>query len=388
MLLRDGPAGNAMIIGVTRESVQRNVINDLCDVLGVPPVSSKTNEMEVFGRRLYIIGANDESAVRRIQGSTLALAYVDEIAVIPQPFFRMLLSRLSKPGAQLLGTCNPEGPHHWLKTDFIDRADSLNLRYWQFELDDNPSLDEDYKSSLKREYSGHWYARYILGQWAVAQGLVYSGVTDEHIYAEPLTNPRYCICGIDYGITNPTAAVLVDISPNLWPQLGVRKEYYYDSKEQARAKTDAELADDLLAFVRHENLQALYIDPSAASLKLELKARDLPVIDAVNDVLHGIKIVDKFITHQNLVFHSSCKNLIKELHSYSWDPKAADRGVDKPMKVADHAVDALRYCLASHFPDGEILEPYANVSIDQLRQEAYGFGDPLSSMHGFGAGYR
>lgn len=377
-----------MIIGVTRESVQRNIINDLCDILGAGIVSSKTNEMTVFGRKLYIIGANDESAVRRIQGSTLALAYVDEIAVVPQPFVRMLLSRLSKPGAQLLATCNPEGPHHWLKTDFIDRAKELGLAYWQFELDDNPSLGEKYKEALKREYTGHWYARFILGQWAVAQGLVYDCLTDDNIYTETTQNPEYYIGGIDYGITNPTAAVMIGVEPRAWPQLCVEKEYYFSAGEESRQKTDAELADDLHAFFSTRNMRAIYIDPSAASLKLELQRRNMPMVSAKNDVLEGIKVVSKFISQKNLLIHSDCKNLIKELHSYSWDPKAANRGIDKVLKTHDHISDSTRYALYSHFTDGEILHPSDNLSIEEIRRQAYG-GSGIDSLYsGTGASYR
>jgi PBSX family phage terminase large subunit len=140
-----------MIVGVSRESIQRNVISELCDLIGADIPSSKSTEVKILGRRVYLVGAHDEGAVRRIQGSTLAIAYVDEATCIPQPFWRMLLSRLSLAGAQLLATCNPEGPAHWLKKEFLDKSEQLNIQSWRFELDDNPVLGKDFKDSLKKE---------------------------------------------------------------------------------------------------------------------------------------------------------------------------------------------------------------------------------------------
>ncbi len=145
-IMKNGPPGDGMIIGVNRETVQRNVLGELYKFLGFKEPASKSTEDKLYGHRVYFVGAPDESSVRRIQGSTLAFAYVDEAANIPEPLWRMLQSRLRVPGAQLLATCNPEGPAHWLKKDFIDRSHELDLKYWNFLLDDNPYLTEKYKS--------------------------------------------------------------------------------------------------------------------------------------------------------------------------------------------------------------------------------------------------
>ena len=334
-LLKSGPKGDVMIVGVNRESIQRNVLNLLFNLLGGAPPSSKTNSTKIYGRNVYFVGAHDESAVRAIQGSTLALAYVDEITCIPAPFWKMLCSRLSIPGAKLIGTTNPEGPSHWFKREFLDRPD-LDLISWNFTLDDNPSLDENYKANLKKEYTGMWYKRYILGEWAVAHGLIYDSFDELNLYEDPQNEPNYYIVGIDYGTSNATAAVLCAINPTKWPQIRIVDEYYYDSVVKGRSKTDAELSDDIYRFVEYKNVRAVYVDPSAASLKLELRNRNLPVLDANNDVLEGIKITSKFIAGKNLVVHKSCRTLIDVIQSYSWCPKSADRGIDKPLKEREH----------------------------------------------------
>ncbi len=376
-LIKNGPQGAVMIIGVNRESIQRNVLIELYRFLGFSPPSGKTNEANLYGRNIYFVGAHDESAVRRIQGATLAIAYVDEATCIPQPFWKMLLSRLSVQGAQLLATCNPEGPRHWLKVDFLDRSSDLSIASWNFTLDDNPSLDESFKENLKKEYTGMWFKRYILGEWAVAHGLIYDSYDHDNLYEHPQSNANYYILGIDYGTSNATAAVLCAISPNKWPQIRVEEEYYYDSVKKGRSKTDAELADDLYDFVKLKNISAVYVDPSAASLKIELRNKNLPVLDAKNDILPGIKITSKFVANKNIVIQKGCTNLIECIQSYCWCPKAADRGEDVPLKKKEHILDALRYACYSAFPEGEFSHPDENLTIDQLRRKMYGEPDLL-----------
>ena len=245
-LLKNGPKGDCMIIGVNRSSIQRNVLIELYQLIGFSPPSSKSTEAQLFGRNVYFVGAHDESAVRNIQGSTLALAYVDEAACIPSPFWRMLQSRLSIKGAQLLATCNPEGPAHWLKKDFLDRSNELDIASWTFLLEDNPSLDKKYIEALKLEYNGMWYKRYILGKWAVAHGLIFDSFDHDNIYSNDYNDSNYYVVGIDYGTSNATAAVLCAIDINQFPQIRIEDEYYYDSEKKGRSKTDAELADDIM----------------------------------------------------------------------------------------------------------------------------------------------
>jgi PBSX family phage terminase large subunit len=333
--LKDGPPGDAMIIGVNRTSIQRNILVHLYNKLGFPCPTEKASKDQLYGRNVWFVGAPDVSAVSTIQGSTLALAYVDEATNIPEVFWKMLESRLSVKGAKLLATCNPDGPAHWLKKEYLDKP-GLDLVSWSFNLDDNPSLDEGFKQQIKASYTGLWYNRYILGEWALAHGAIYDNYDHNNEYERPGCNPNYYICGIDYGTTNATAAVLCAVSPRSYPQIRVEAEYYYDSARRGRSKTDQELVRDIKDFVGYKNVSAIYVDPAAASLKIALRQADLPVLDANNDVLLGIKICSKFIGGKNIVIHRGCTTLREHLQSYAWDPKAADRGEDKPVKKNDH----------------------------------------------------
>lgn len=379
--LKYGPPGDAMILGVNRGSIDRNVLGLLYGTIGAPSPTPKTMQARLYGRRIDFVGCPDISAVATIKGATLALAYVDEITEIPEAVFRMLEGRLSVPGAKLIGTTNPDGPSHWFKKQFIDKKDDIDLVYWDFNLDDNPILEEEFKKGIKASYTGLWYNRYILGQWALASGAIYDSYDHDNTYSHPYQTPNYYIMGIDYGTTNATAAVLCGISPNKFPQIHVEEEFYYDSEKMGRSLTDFELVKKLKDFIGYKAIAAIYIDPAAASLKVAMQQADLPVIDAKNDVIPGIKITGKFISGKNLVIHSSCKTLKEQLQSYAWDPKSAARGEDAPIKKLDHLPDALRYALYSAFPRGEFNNPDENLSIDQLRRKVFHENDGYGYMN-------
>lgn len=385
--IKHGVPGDAMIIGVNRGTIHRNVLTTMFKTIGFPCPSPMSNKVSLYGRDIYFVGAPDVSAVTTIQGSTLAYAYVDEATCIPEPFWKMLETRLSVPGAQLFATCNPEGPAHWLKKEYLDRPQDHDIIHWQFNLDDNPILDEAYKNAIKSSFHGMWYERYILGNWALATGAIYDTYDKNNEYDQPYSNPNYYIVGVDYGTTNATAAVLCGITPNKWPQVHVESEYYYDSVKVGRAKTDAELVRDIKDFIGYKNVSVIYLDPAAASLKIALRQAELPVIDANNDVLPGIKTVGKFIAGKNIVIHKSCTTLKEHIQSYAWDPKAADRGEDKPIKKNDHILDALRYAIFTAFPQGEFNNPDENLTIDQLRRKVYQENDGYGFMNPQAAGY-
>jgi PBSX family phage terminase large subunit len=385
--LKHGVPGDAMIIGVNRGSIQRNVITTIYKMLGHPAPSPMCNKVTLYGRDVYFVGAPDVSAVTTIQGSTLAYAYIDEATVIPEAFWKMLETRLSVPGAQLFATCNPEGPSHWLKKDYIDRSSVHDICTWQFNLDDNPILDEAYKKAVRASFTGVFYQRYILGQWALASGAIFDAWDELNVFDKDYPAPNFYCAALDYGTVNPTSCHIAAISPNQWPQIRIEKEYYFDSAKYGRSKTDRELAIDIKNFVGYTSLTALYVDPAAASLKLELRNMDLPVIDANNDVLFGIKTMAQFIAGKNLVVRKSCTNLIEQIQSYAWDPKYADRGEDKPIKKNDHATDSCRYLIASCFKTGLHQHPDQNLTIDQLRAKVYGNDDYGFMNPGMAGGY-
>lgn len=386
--LREGPPGQAMIIGVSRDAIQRNVIIEICSLMGMPPPTPKSSQMNILGRTVHLVGANDERAQRRIQGSTLAVAYCDELTLLPQGFFKMLLSRLSVPGAQLFGTTNPDSPFHWLKTEFLSRTD-LDMEVFKFKLDDNPSLTQEYINNLKKEYSGLWFKRFILGEWVLAEGTVYDLFDEElHLIDNPPGPADYYSIGIDVGTTNPTVFTMVGYSRKYYPNVWLEREYYYDSKKVGRQKTDTEFAEDLKAFIGNNPVRCIYVDPSAASFKLECMRQGITgIINADNDVLNGIRFVSNLLSNGTFKVLRCCSNTIREFQTYRWDEKVSLRGEDKPIKEFDHCLDSLRYVLHTHFKavftsdeDHDMDRIYADVMGLQSELPSF-FRDDHNSLH-------
>ena len=369
--LQNGPDGIYVVCGKSERTILHNVIEPLQRLTnGIIRYNRGLGEFTLFGRKVYCIGANDERAEGKIRGSTFSGALVDEITILPESFFRMLLSRLSVEGAKLFGGTNPDSPYHWLKADFIDKlsGDPAQLCSFKFNLDDNPVLTESFKNSLKKEYSGLWYKRFILGEWVLAEGAIYDFFDRSiHVRKEPPTYAKYYLMGIDYGTSNPFAAVLLGFNDDHHPTIWVEKEYYWDSKEKGFQKTDAEYANDLRHHFEGYPIRLTYLDPSAQSFEVELRRQKWPVRQAKNDVIDGIRAVATYLSQGDLIICEGCKNLIKEFEGYVWDEKAVKRGEDKPIKSRDHALDALRYVIYSHYGLRSSLK-------ETTREESYNQG--------------
>lgn len=343
-------SGLVVIVGRSLQTIERNVLDPLQDESLFGPVARMIHHTRgattavVLGRTVHLIGAADARAEGRLRGLTACLAYVDEATLIPRGFWNQLLGRLSVPGARLMATTNPDNPGHWLRREFINRA-GLDLRSWQFTLDDNPALDPAYVTSLKQEYAGLWYRRFILGHWVMSEGAIYEAFNTElHVVRELPAMQRWLCDAIDYGTVNPFADLLIGLGQD--HRLYVAAEYRHDSRKTRRQLTDAEYS-----LARREWLAGLavspewtIVDPSASSF-IEQLHRDgvAGVTHADNAVADGIRTVSSLFAADRLRVHSSAVGLIEELPGYSWDDAAAEKGEDRPVKQDDHSVDALRY---------------------------------------------
>lgn len=348
-------------------------------------VVTGTGEAWVLGRRVYTVGANDERSQEKLRGLSLVGALVDEASTMPESFMNMLSTRMSQNGAKMWLSSNPEGPNHWLKTNYLDKArlhvtrdgeikrwpceqcghlqcvdgcggdGRQDLYRFSFQLGDNPTLSEKYKRNVAASLSGLHYRRWILGEWCLAEGVVYD-MFDEarHVIRGPVP-PLIAVpgVGIDVGITNPTSAIMLGIqaadpAAGTPQRLVLASEYRHDSKQAMAQKTDTELSRDIRAWIGERRPSWVAVDPAAASFKLQLFRDGMSnVMDAKHDVLPGIRLMSSLLGSGQLVIHESCKGLLKELPNYSWDAKAAERGEDKPAKIDDHSCDAARYALFS-----------------------------------------
>lgn len=379
--------GELVIVGKNKDSIYRNFFAPIENLPELAFISAQVRYRQgaatarILGRRVNVIGANDSKAESRIRGMTVVVAYVDEVTVIPEEFFKQMLARMSAPGAQLFGTTNPDAPMHWLKKNYLDRLDDLpDWRYFQFQLDDNPTLSEEYKTSLKREYTGLWYDRFILGKWVAAEGAIFKhldpDVGGRHVIrwedCPPLA--RVFGVGIDYGTTNPTSAIMLALTAEPSPRLVLLDEWKSEPSE-SHTLTDAEQSKRIRAFLaaphhqRHGRVDVPYVvvDPAAASLKLQLvqdKVRG--ITDADNSVQHGIQLVATLLETNQLLITDRCTGWIEEAPGYVWDPKETEKGHDAPVKADDHSLDAARYIITTTEP---LWRPYLQL-LDEEGQNA------------------
>ncbi|HWQ65240.1 MAG TPA: PBSX family phage terminase large subunit [Methanospirillum sp.] len=340
-----GP-GPFLMVGKTERTLMRNVLDPMIKILGQKSVVMNRYDGVLYvqvlgGKTLYLAGANDERSEGKIRGLTLAGAYCDEVTLYPESFFTMLLSRLSEPGSKLFATMNPDSPYHWMKTRYLDHAGEIGAAVWHFLLDDNKALDPEYVIALKREYTGLWFQRYILGLWVLAEGVVYPMWREDlHVKPTPPGDIPHKIISVDYGVNNPAVFLLMGRHIPTG-RIHVCKEFYHDSTTSSQW-TDSQLANELQTFMTRD-VRYVVCDPSATSFIVELRKRGIRVKEAINDVIPGIQEVSNLLSNDMLAVDPSCYNLKREFGAYVWDSKAQNRGEDKPVKAHDHCSDCLRY---------------------------------------------
>jgi PBSX family phage terminase large subunit len=340
---------NLGLSGKTIGALRRNVLTPLKRMLKTRGYQVKDHRADNYltisrnGKTnyFYIFGGKDESSQDLIQGITLAGMFFDEVALMPQSFVNQATARCSVDGSKLWFNCNPAGPYHWFKLEYLDQLIEKNMLHLHFTMDDNLSLSERVKERYKRMYSGVFFKRYILGLWVLAEGIIYDMFSDRHkvpTLERPYTQ-HYVSC--DYGTQNPTTFSLWGFFDGVWYKV---KEYYYDGRKNSKQKTDEEYYNDLVEFVGDIQIRKVIIDPSAASFIATIKKHGkFSVRKAKNDVIEGIRNMATALKDGKVKFNDCCKETFREFSSYTWDEKAANRGEDKPIKQNDHAMDADRY---------------------------------------------
>lgn len=393
--VRTGPAGTLLMVGKTERALRRNIIAPLVEILSDrrAHLNAGTGQLLLFGRVIELAGANDARSEDKIRGMTLAGAYVDEVSLLPEQFFAMLLSRLSVDGAQVFGTTNPDNPNHWLMRDHLSSpavwlkhdgtlerstdpdAIARDLARYSFNMRDNPSLSPGFVERLAATYVGLWRKRFIEGLWVLAEGAIFDTfdpepgspfiVNDAGLPRDPKSGAllihEWIVC-VDYGTTNAFVALLVGVGMD--DRLYVVREWRHDSRKAKRQMTDVDysaamhvwladldpMANDIPSELPGARDPArVIVDPSAASFIAQMYRDGQEknwwhgITGADNAVHDGIRSVSSLLGSGRLLIHESCEGLRGEMSGYVWDAKAAKLGVEQPMKVDDHGPDALRY---------------------------------------------
>lgn len=343
------------ICGKTISSLRRNITVSLVPLLKGLGFDCREKlsqnyieiSLEKKTNRFYLFGGRDESSASLIQGMTLGGVLLDEVALMPRSFVEQALARCSLSGSKFWFNCNPENPKHWFYEEWIKKAQEKNCLYLHFLMSDNPSLSKKVIRRYERLYSGAFYERFVLGRWVAVDGLVYADAANGKYIEEPpvrFFEQYYVSC--DYGTVNPMSMGLWGLCGGVWYRI---REYYYSSRLEGKQLTDEEYYDKLTELVGGINIEAVVIDPSAASFSecIRRKGR-YRVVPAKNDVVQGIRKVHSAFKEGKILISPVCKDSIKEFSLYRWDEKAAR---DTPKKENDHAMDDIRYFVSTVLAD-------------------------------------
>lgn len=357
---RHGKKGINLILGASKENIERNVLEPMRQIWGANMVSeiNSRNWASIFGEKVYCIGAEKMNQVSKIRGSEIKFCYVDEIVDVNKEVFEMLKSRLSLPYSICHAAANPSYPTHFVK-EFIDSAENgVDIYSQEYTIYDNPFLPAEYVRSLEAEYAGTvYFLRYILGKWARAEGLIFPMFL-EALAEVPNGEAEDLAMSVDYGTQNPFAAISWKKKGGIWY---AEREYYHSGRKTGKQKTDDEYATDLEDFMADEiedyrtRLEAsrrepnvptpskiqLIIDPSAASFIALMKKKDwCRVVKANNDVEDGIRETASAMKRGLIKISTCMPEWRREVEGYVWDERVEE---DKPVKENDHLMDATRY---------------------------------------------
>ncbi len=338
------------ICGKTIQSLRRNVLAEVLPRLKGLGFTWKEKRSEnlltvsFHGRenRFYIFGGRDESSAGLIQGITFAGVLMDEVVLMPQSFVEQACARCSVTGSRLWFNCNPAGPTHWFYKAWIQEAGKRNCLRLHFTMEDNPSLSEQIRQRYQNLYTGIFYRRFILGQWAQAEGRVYDFFGPEMVGAVPKGECQKWYVSCDYGTVNPTSMGLWGLRDGVWYRV---KEFYFSSRARMRQMTDEEYAAALEDLVGGREIEAVIVDPSAASFIEVLRRRGKNVRKAENDVLSGIRLTADALKTGKIVICEGCDDCIREMDEYVWDLSSGAK--DRVKKEHDHAMDDMRYFVAT-----------------------------------------
>lgn len=201
--------------GFSSTTITNNVLNPLENKYNLKFAFDRNNAFHLFGVKVIQAYTGNERGVAAIRGSTAYGAYINEASLATESVFGEINNRVSVKGGRIICDTNPDSPTHWLKKNYIDKADDPAVRtvVINFKLDDNRKfLDETYISQLKASYgSGAFYDRAILGLWTSSAGAVFIDWYDDENYIDrdDLPKIKRYIAGVDWGYKHYGSIVVI-----------------------------------------------------------------------------------------------------------------------------------------------------------------------------------
>lgn len=332
--------GEAFILaGKTVGALKKNVIAPALQILnawGLPYFyvsSGDEARIEVGDNVYYLYDAHNERSQDRLQGLTAAGALADEVALFPRSFVEQMIGRCSVDGARLWLNCNPESPAHFVKAELIDKAAEKGIYCLHFTMDDNLTLSPQKKAWYYRMYTGVFFRRFIQGEWALTDGLVYQQFADspnDYTVAE-IPAIQYATIGVDFGGTGSAHSfTLTGFTPH-FDRLVILDEYYHNNKTEG-ALSPKQVEEAFVDFVRRAKrrfrvyeafcdsaeqtmIQGLRIAVARAGLAIDVRNA---IKGPIND---RIAFTNSMISQGRFLIHSSCINTAKALREAVYDSK-------------------------------------------------------------------
>lgn len=355
--------GLILMLGTTQGTLRRNIIEPMQAIWGadlVGDIGSSSNQVRLFGKNVYVLGAEKTSQVSKIQGASFQYVYGDEITTWSQNVFDMLKSRMDKPYSKFDGTCNPAAPSHWLKK-FME-TDGIDVVSTKFTIYDNDYLDDELVRQLEIEYGGSvLYDRYILGNWTAAEGAVYSGFYhDNYISQEEIDSiemERYFV-GVDWGYKHKGVMAVWGVD-----RRGTRyrvQEHVYTNKDVGEFWIP--IAKSIAA--KYGKRIPFYCDPARPEYISKMVKSGLNAHRANTLVLMGISFLSSLYNSKRaLINRDDCAGFDEEIYAYEW----SGTGRDSPKKENDDAMDADRYAVVTDWQLHQKPVQTQDEKLDMLR---------------------
>ena len=326
-----------ILAGADLSELKRNVIVELENKYGFDIKFDKSNRFKLFGVLVCCFGHSKINDLGRIRGMTAWGAYINEASVANEEVFNEIKSRCSAPGARLIMDTNPGAPSHWLKTDYIDKADGHTIAQYSWKLTDNTFLTDRYIDNIKASTpSGMFYDRDINGAWVAAEGVVYPDFSRDihYITRDKLPQMEYYFAGVDFGWEHWGAAVLCG--------KGIDGNYYVIKGKASKHRDIEAWIQILQEYERKHPRLLIYCDSARPDLIDKISSAGLRAIDARKDVIAGISYVATlYHTKRLFIVKDDVEHFDDEIDNYVWDKE------DKPHKTDDDVQDAIRYALYS-----------------------------------------
>lgn len=332
------PLPQYILAGADLGAVQRNVLNELTNKYDIEFKFDKHNRFILFGVQVCCFGHSKVNDLGRIRGMTSFGAYINEGTMANEIVFNEIKARCSGEGARILIDTNPDQPEHWLKVNFIDKADGKIIQEYHYELDDNTFLSDRYRNNVKASTpSGMFYDRDIKGLWVSAEGIVYKDFRKDthYITTQQLKNIKFVkyFAGVDWGYEHYGSIVVIgkDDNDNLYLLKEYAKQYeeidYWVNVGKEIKKTYGNIV--------------FYCDSARPEHVARFKREGLRAKNANKSRLSGIEVVAKgFKTNSLKVIEDNVELFKKEIFMYAWNKTTGE-----PIKLWDDVLDALRYAI-------------------------------------------